>query len=102
MNYPATVIGTVVRLQVSFRDRSSRELISMTGGSANVRVVSPAGAVTNAACVISGTAVYYDWDTAGLAAGRYQIEFDGTPDDGLLFIEPYEPITISLRARLGS
>lgn len=96
--YPPTVIGTVLPLRAQFQDRNTQGILTMTGGSATVRVVSDAGAVVvdNVSCTISGKTVTYLWDTAGLPAGRYFIQFRGTPPSGTLFIEPADPATVVL------
>lgn len=100
MNYPNTIIGSVVRLKARFRDRETNTLVIMSA--AAVRVVGPDGiVVSDEACTVSGTLVYYDWDTSAETEGVYQIQFEGTPVSGTLQIEPFVPLTIALKRRIG-
>lgn len=103
MNYPNTVIGTILRLSASFVNRSTNRLITMTGGTARVRVTDASNSVVlDVACNISGTEVYYEWDTTSAQAGRYLVQFEGTPPAGTFFIEPYDPISVTLGPQIGA
>lgn len=101
--YPTTVIGTVLPLKAQFLDRATNALVTMTGGSAKVRVTTDAGAVvvSDATCTISGKTVTYLWDTSALAPGVYRVQFEGTPPNGTLFIEPCEALRVVLVSRIG-
>lgn len=102
-DYRKIVIGATERLPVMANDPTGYP-IDLTGVGVTVRVYGPgtggALVVTDAACTVTSTQAYYDWDTTGLAAGRYQIQFTFDTDD-LLQIEPADPFTVLLAARLG-
>ena len=102
-DYRKIVIGAVERLPVIAHDPTGYP-IDLTGTTVTVRIYGPgtSGAlvVPDAACVVTATQAYYDWDTTGMAAGRYLIQFTFDTDD-LVQIEPADPFTVLLAARLG-
>jgi hypothetical protein len=102
-DYRKIVIGAVERLPVIAHDPTGYP-IDLSGVDVTVRIFGPGAGgalvVPDAVCVSTATQAYYDWDTAGLTAGRYQIQFTFDTDD-LLQIEPADPFTVLLAARLG-
>lgn len=99
-NYRNIVIGSIERLPVRAKSPAGA-VVDLSDADVTVRIALDGGlVVTDAVCVSSATGAYYDWDTTGLTAGRYQIQF--TLDFGDLYeIEPADPLTVLLVARLG-
>lgn len=98
--YRNIVIGSIERIPVVAKSPAGA-VVNLTDADVTVRIaLDGVLVVTDAVCVSSATGAYYDWDTTGLAADRYQIQF--TIDFGdILEIEPAEPLTVRLVSRLG-
>ena len=99
--YRKIVIGATERLPVIAHDPTGY-VLSLSGMTVTVRIAGPDGAlvVTDGVCTATATQAYYDWDTTGLAAGRYAVQF-AFESDALLQFEPADPFTVLLAARLG-
>jgi hypothetical protein len=101
--YRKIAIGSIERLPVTARTPAGA-MIDLSAILVTVRVLGPGAGgglvVTDAVCVTSATGAYYDWDTTGLAAGRYFVQF--TFDFGDLYsIQPADPLSVILESRLG-
>ena len=101
--YRKIVIGATERLPIITRTPAG-VVVDLTDIDVTVRILGPGSAgnliVANAACVGSASGAYYDWDTTGLAPGRYYVQFDFDFGD-LFHIEPADPLTVVLVDRLG-
>jgi hypothetical protein len=98
-----TVIGSVVDLTFTVRDRATRALVDLEAASAaaTCKIIDPDGGVVVAAGALTfaGTVGSYRFDTAGQAAGMHRVQV--TFSSGLTpspLINPAAPITIRLVA----
>ena len=100
MTYPPQVIGSIVRLFVSFRDRDTNQLIDLTSADLLCSIAGPGlGSglvVADGVCGALGTKGWYDFDTTLQVAGQYFAQFTVTPDAGLINIEPVNGISLVL------
>ena len=105
LNYAPVVIGSVERMPVRLRHATAPDLVDLTGIDVTIRILGPgtSGAVivSDATCTVSGVDAYYDWDTAGLTAGKYYVQFSFDLGGAPLAIKPPTPAEVRLVARLG-
>lgn len=101
-NYRKIVIGSVARLPVSLRNAQTLALEDLESYDITVRITDPLSSilVADEDCQAASTLAWFDWDTVGLSAGKYLVQFTFTKA-GLVDIEPVNAISVVLTLPIG-